>query len=47
MKVGCILCNIGYNCEELADCVKCKGSVCEDCVVFDSGNYYCLDCFEQ
>lgn len=44
MRETCIICKINYNCEELAQCIKCKGHVCQDCLLFEEGNYYCLDC---
>lgn len=44
MRVICVGCNITYNCDECADCIKCKGSVCQECLLFESGNYYCPEC---
>jgi len=40
----CVICKIKYNVEELAECIKCKEPVCQDCLVFEDGNYYCCDC---
>lgn len=45
MKTMCIICKICYNCEEIAECIKCKVSVCQECVIFEECNYYCPECF--
>ena len=29
MRVTCISCNITYNCEDVAECIKCSASVCQ------------------
>lgn len=47
MKSICIICKIEYNCEEVAECIKCKGSVCQECVNFEDCNYYCYECFTK
>jgi len=44
MRVICVACKVKYNCEEVADCIKCGSSVCNDCVLFEGGNYYCPEC---
>ena len=44
MRVTCITCNFTYNCEDVAECIKCSASVCQECVLFESGNYYCTNC---
>lgn len=44
MRVTCISCNITYNCEDVAECIKCSASVCQECVLFECGNYYCTNC---
>jgi hypothetical protein len=44
MRIVCIICNISYNSEEIAECIKCKNNICQDCVIFEEGNYYCNEC---
>lgn len=44
MRVACIICSIKYNCEDVAECIKCSASVCQECVLFECGNYYCTNC---
>lgn len=47
MREICVICNVKYNCEELAQCINCKGFVCQDCVLFEEGNYYCTHCTNE
>ena len=44
MRGYCVICKMNCNCEELADCIKCKEYVCQECVIFQDGNYYCAGC---
>lgn len=47
MRYLCIVCDSKYNLEELAECIKCKYNVCQECVIFDEGYYYCPKCFDE
>jgi hypothetical protein len=44
MRTTCIVCNHTYNCEEVAECIKCKEAICQECIIFEDGNYFCPDC---
>jgi hypothetical protein len=46
MRVVCDICKIKYNLEEVAECIKCKSFICQECIIFDEGNYYCLECLD-
>jgi len=47
MRAICTICKFSYNCEDLAECIKCGCSVCAECVLFEDGKYYCEECMEK
>lgn len=47
MREICVVCNLKNNTEEGTECKICKHWVCFECVVFEDGSYFCVNCIDS